>query len=285
MRHSGSNTFSTSYILVDPLSSFAADDEFRRALEFLRETGYDGVEINIAEPPGMDLDRVEASAAHVGMAIPSLMTGPAYAEGLCLSSREASVRKQTVERLISYLETARRFDAVLVVGLLQGLRSDEPDPAIANERIVECFRELAPAAEEQGVQLVLEPVNHLQVGFNNSVKEVLATIERIGSPAVRPMVDTLHMNIEEHSPVQCVAEVGKDLRHVHLSESNGGLLGSGNAELAGVWQALKSVRYEHFVSVKIYRAPAWREAARSAMVYLDKLSRPDLEEDLVAARG
>src|SRR5262249_53387325 len=236
--------FATSYILVNPLSSSEADDGFLHTLKFLKDTGYNGVELNITDPPGMNLDRVEEWATELNIAIPALLTGSAYTDGLCLSSPEASVRKKTVERLVSYIEPALRVNAVLVVGLLQGLRTDEPDPEIANDRIVECFREIALAAEERGVDFVLEPVNHLQVGFNNSVKEVLAMIERIASPAVKPMVDTLHMHIEEHAPVQCVFDVAKTLRHVHFCESNGGLLGSGNADLAGVWQALKSIDYE-----------------------------------------
>jgi sugar phosphate isomerase/epimerase len=260
--------FRTSYILVDPLSSFERGDGLERALEFLKATGYDGVEFNIADPPGIDLDRVEQRAAEVGLAVPAMMTGAAYADGLCLSSPDASVRRKTVARLVSLLEAGRRFDAVLVVGLLQGLRSDEPDPDVAGERIVEGFREVAEAAEDRGVQIVLEPVNHLQVGFNNSVGEVLATVERIGSPAVKPMVDTLHMHIEEHRPTQVVVDAGKDLRHVHLAESNGGLLGSGNADLPGVLRALQNIDYEHFVSVKVYRAADWQDAARSAMAYL-----------------
>jgi sugar phosphate isomerase/epimerase len=266
------NMFSTSYILVDPVSNFDTHEDFRHALKRLKDIGYDAAEINISDPSTFDLDHAADSTTELDIAISSIMTGGAYADGLCLSSPEVSVRKNTVARLVSFIPAAKRFHAVLVVGLLQGLRTDEPDPDVANKRIVECFRELAPAAEEQGVEFVLEPVNHLQVGFNNSVQEVLETIERIGSPAFRPMVDTLHLHIEEHSPVQCVVELGKNLRHVHLAESNGGLLGTGNADLAGTVQVLKRMDYDHFVSVKVYRTATWPDAAQAAMVYLTDLA-------------
>ncbi len=269
--------FPLSYIVVNAPPS-SADGELREMLDVLRKLGYQGIELDVAGASGIDVERVEACAAELDMAIPSLLTGGAYAEGLCLSSPSASVRKKTVTKLISFLEVARRLDAILIVGLLQGLRTDEPDPRIASDRIVECLREVGTAAQEQGVQVVLEPVNHLQVGFNNSVSEVLTTIERIASPAVGPMIDTLHLHIEEHSPVGSVLDVGKKLRHVHLCESNGGLLGSGNADLPGVLRALKSMDYRRFVSVKIYRTSEWQEAARSAMEYLAGLSLPDTTE-------
>jgi sugar phosphate isomerase/epimerase len=174
--------------------------------------------------------------------------------------------------LISFLEVAQRLDAILVVGLLQGLRNDEPDAQVANGRIVECLRDVGVAAQEKGVEIVLEPVNHLQVGFNNSVQEALEIVRRVGSPAIKPMVDTLHMHIEERSPIQSVMDVGKNLRHVHLCESNGGLFGSGNADLQGIFRALKSIEYRYFVSVKIYRGRDWRTSASSAMEYLAALS-------------
>lgn len=264
--------FSTSYIVVDPLSHFDPEEDLQRALTFLKSTGYDGAELNLTDPPGVNLDHLEVWLDDLNFKVPSFMTGAAYADGLCLSSPDLSVRQRTVARLISYIETARRFDALLAVGLLQGLRTDEPDPEVANDRIVECLREITAAAEEKGVNFVLEPVNHLQVGFNNSVKEVIAIIERVGSPALKPMVDTLHMNIEESSPIQCIVDVGKNLRHVHFCESNGGLLGSGNVDLAAAWEALMSIDYQRFVSVKIYRNPDWQKAAKAAMEYLKGFS-------------
>jgi D-psicose/D-tagatose/L-ribulose 3-epimerase len=260
--------FHLSFIVIDRLASFESAEEFRRVLEYLKGVGYEGVELNLTEPPGIDLDRLEGWLADTGLVIPSFLTGEAYQEELCLSSPDVSVRQRTVDRLIGYLETAHRFGAVLVVGLLQGLRSDEPDSRVANDRIVACLREVATAAEDKGVEVVIEPVNHLQVGFNNSVREVCTLIERIGSRAVKPMVDTIHMNIEEQSLVQPILDLGSELRHVHLCESNGSTFGSGHIDFTAVWEALLGIRYKHFASVKVYRGPSLQENARSAMEYL-----------------
>ena len=72
-----------------------------------------------------------------------------------------------------------------------------------------------------------------------------------------------------------VLDAGKKVRHVHLCESNGGRLGSGNADLSGILQALKTIDYQYFVSVKIYRGLEWQEAAQSAIEYLAGLSLPE----------
>ena len=154
--------------------------------------------------------------------------------------------------------------------MMQGLRSDEPDSDVANGRIIESLKEVGAAAEAKGVEFVLEPVNHLQVGFNNSVAEVLQLIEAIGSPAIKPMVDTVHMNIEEKSLTQPIYDCGTQLRHVHLCESNGGFFGTGRVDFSAVLQALSNIGYDGFGSVKVYRQATMEEAARTSIEALHR---------------
>src|SRR5580704_92766 len=121
-----------SYILLSRLTAFESPAKLRSVLSVLRECGYEGVELNITDPLGIDPDELHAMVEDVGLVIPSFLTGEAYADGLCLSSPDASGRRRTVERLISYVPVAARFRAILVVGLLQGQRRDEPDTERAN---------------------------------------------------------------------------------------------------------------------------------------------------------
>jgi sugar phosphate isomerase/epimerase len=182
-----------------------------------------------------------------------------------------NVRARTTELLIRYLDIAQRFGSILVVGLLRGLRSDEPDTQTAEHRIVESLRPVAQAAESKRVELVLEPVNHLQVGFHNSVAEVRHLIDRIGFASIRPMVDTIHMNIEESSLTQPILDCGAGLKHVHLCESNGGRFGTGLIDFGAVLSALKKIDYDGFCSVKVYRHLAFQEAAESSIEMLRSL--------------
>ena len=254
-----------SYMVID-FADLGGD--FAAGLDFIRDCGYEGVELNLTPAVLGQLDAIERSVEACGLVVPSLLTGAAYAEGLCLSVADQSRRVGAVARLREYLPIAQRFNAILVVGLLQGLREDEPDVEVANERIADGLREVGLAAQDAGVDLVVEPINHLQVGFNNSVGEVCALIERIGVPAFRPMVDTIHMNIEEKSLTQPIFDCGDALRHVHLCESNGGVLGSGHLDFKAVLAALDAIGYAGFASVKVYRQASLREAAPASLAHL-----------------
>jgi sugar phosphate isomerase/epimerase len=195
----------------------------------------------------------------------SFLSGWSYSnEKLCLASLDAGVRDRAVERLWSYIDYAAPLRSVIVVGLMQGLRSDEPDGTIAAGRIIECLKRASERASACNVMLVLEPVNHLQVGFHHTAAEAAAVVEQVDSPALTYMLDTIHLHIEERSVCATILKHGRRIRHFHLCESNGGPYGTGAIDFPSVLAALHKSEYEHYVSVKIYRQIGWEEAARTA---------------------
>ena len=265
--------FRYSFIIIERPDSLDPD-ELSGRLRRLAELGYEGAELQLVPTSDAVLDRLERSLSDCGLVVPSFLTGEAYGEGLCLCSPQADVRQATVDRLIGYLPTVKRFGAAMVVGLLQGRASDEPNTHLAVARIEDGLRRVAEAAEGAGVDLVIEPVNHLQVGFHQSVAEVRSLIERIKSRAVRPMVDTLHMNIEEASLTDPIRACGTALRHVHLCESHGGRFGTGRVDFPSVLGALREVGYGRWCSVKIYRHLAFADAARTSIDFLRSIAIP-----------
>jgi sugar phosphate isomerase/epimerase len=258
-----------SYLLCDPTPDLA---ELDRRMERIAALGYHGIELTATHPLGYSAEEIAALSRKHRLPIVSLLSGWSYAhEGLCLCSPDGDVRERAVERLRGYVDHAAKLSAIVVVGLMQGLRSDEPDETKANKRIVACLRQVVPAAEERGVTVVIEPVNHLQVGFNHTAAEVQALLEQVGSSALSYMLDTIHMNIEERSIVETIREHGRRIRHFHLCESNGGPLGHGNLDFRQVLASLGEVGYAHYISVKVYRKLNWDEAARSAITFLHEM--------------
>src|SRR5580704_1200833 len=149
-----------SYLVYEPVTDLA---ELTRRMRRVAELGYDGIELTATHPLGFSIDELVATSQEFGLPVVSLLSGWSYAnEGLCLSSPSADVRQQTVARLIEYIALAERLGALLVVGLLQGLRADEPNEQLANQRIAESLRQVARVAEAKRVSIVVEPVNHLQ---------------------------------------------------------------------------------------------------------------------------
>ena len=255
-----------SYLFYEPIETVTELDERMRYLAGLK---YQGIELSAFHPCGYSPQDALALARTHGLAIVSLLSGWSYShEGLCLSSPDSSVRDRAVARLGDYVEAATVMNAVVVVGLMQGRQHDEPDSFIANDRIAECLARVAAIAAPLGVSIVLEPVNHLQVGFNNTAAEAAAMAARVASPAMSYMLDTFHLNVEERSILDTIRRHARAIRHFHLCETNGGRFGTGNLDFRRVLHALETSGYNHFLSVKDYRSGDWREAARAASQFL-----------------
>jgi sugar phosphate isomerase/epimerase len=251
-----------SFLFYEPIPDLA---ELSRRMERLAAMGYQGVELSAMHPPPYPAEELLRVAERLRMPIVSFLSGWSYShEKLCLASPDANVRQRAVERLWSYVNYAAPLRAVLVVGLMQGLRSDESDGALAADRIAECLKRAAERAAVQGVTLVLEPVNHLQVGFHHTAAEAVALVERVGSPALSYMLDTIHLHIEERSVCETILKHGRRIRHFHLCESNGAAFGTGAIDFPQVVTALRKSGYDGYVSVKIYRQLGWEDAARTA---------------------
>jgi sugar phosphate isomerase/epimerase len=258
-----------SFLFYEPLPDLS---ELARRMNRTAQLGYAGIELMATHPMAFPVEDLLALVKRTGLPVVSLLSGWSYAnEGLCLSSPDETIRARAVARLVEYVELAARLGSLVVVGLMQGLRKDEPDPVKANGRIAAALSEVAQVAERHGVPVVIEPVNHLQVGYNHTAAEVAELIDRIGSPAVTLMLDTIHMHIEERSPLNTIRSFGRRIGHFHLCETNGGLFGTGNLDFAAVLATLDEVGYDRFVSIKIYRHEPWEEAARSAIEFVHRL--------------
>lgn len=260
-----------SYIIVERPDSFGSHAKFADALRRLKDLGYQGVEFNLMQPTGFEIDTLCKLVESINLPVVSFLTGANYfSEGLCLSSPHADVRKRAVARLKFCTQIAAQFGALIVVGQMQGFLSDEPDQQVGAARIEACMREVVEAAEQHGTTVVFEPVNHLQAGFHNTLDDVLALAARINSPRFKPMLDTFHINIEEQSMTEPIFRAGNNLGHFHLCESNGSRLGSGHLDFKSIFAALNSIAYDGYVSIKVYRHP-WYIGAEAAVKHLAQL--------------
>jgi sugar phosphate isomerase/epimerase len=255
-----------SFLFYEPIPDLQKLD---RRMARIAALGYDGIELSASHPAPYPPEDVLALSRKHRLPVVSMLSGWSYGnEKLCLASPRAEVRQRAVERLSEYAGYTARLGAVLVVGMMQGLRFDEADEAAAQERIAAGLQALAAAATKQSATVVLEPVNHLQVGFNHTAAEAAALVQKIGSPSLRYMLDTIHLNIEERSILEAIRLHAPRIRHFHLCETNGGPFGSGNLDFSSVLKTLKESGYAHFVSVKIYRKSNWEQAAAEAIAFL-----------------
>lgn len=210
--------------------------------------------VEVADPAQFDEDRVRRTLDRVGYTMCAFQSGSTYAtRGNCLSSPDENVRTRTTALLKSFVDLAARWQSVIVFGSLQGRLRDEPDEALAKRRIRAAIEEVGRYASDRGVVLAFEPVCHEEVGFHNTIAEVAELVRSLGLPGVRMMIDTFHMNIEEKDLCGCFCPDRDLLAHVHLSETNRDVLGTGHWPTAAFCEALATIGYQGYLSVGVYR--------------------------------
>jgi D-psicose/D-tagatose/L-ribulose 3-epimerase len=130
--------------------------------------------------------------------------------------------------------------------------SDEPDRAAGAARIREAIGAVGRYASDRGVTIAFEPVQHGEVGFHNTIAEVAEMVRNLNLPGLRMMVDTFHMNIEERDMLGPLSAIADILAHVHLSETNRDVLGTGHWPAAAFLARLDAIGYGGHCSIGVY---------------------------------
>jgi D-psicose/D-tagatose/L-ribulose 3-epimerase len=161
-------------------------------------------------------------------------------------SPDASVRKQSVAHLTRCIKTAAEAGAHLIagplfapIGYLPGRRRNQDEWKWA----VDTFQSLRDLLDANEMTLAIEPVNRSETFFLNTGSEAEAFCKEVDHARVGVTIDTFHANIEEKNIVAAVRALGNRLKHLHISENDRGLVGSGHVDFPGIVAALRQIAY------------------------------------------
>jgi D-psicose/D-tagatose/L-ribulose 3-epimerase len=129
---------------------------------------------------------------------------------------------------------------------------DGKQRAGAVHRLVESLRPLADYAGERGVTLALEPLNRFETSFINTAEQVMEVVDLVDSPALGVLLDTFHMNIEEHDPAAAIRTCGRRLAHFHACGCDRGAPGADQIPWPKIAAALHDAGYEGPVVIESF---------------------------------
>ncbi len=267
-----SATFATSPVATafSPVL-FAGDGD--SAIRAAHELGYDGIDLSVRDPQDLAVTRFANTVLDSGLKIGAIGTGQSYtADGLALVTGDADVATRLEARLRDLVEFAARCAAPAIVGGIRGLLgASSSERKEQYSRAVARLHGLCTAAADQGVTLLVEPLNRYESNFVNTVADAMALIDDVDAPNLGIVLDTFHMNIEERSIHESVSRAGARLQHIQLSDSNRRAPGMGHLDFGPVVDALRAIRYSGHVSGEIMPWPSSYEAANHAMAFFRNL--------------
>jgi sugar phosphate isomerase/epimerase len=218
-------------------------------LEAALAAGFDGLELRDAGPAR--LVGLRALAGRVTSACPEL---PGW-----LGDFDAGRRRAAIDALRTQLDGVAALGGRGVItpaawGMfslrLPAFGPPPRTPAEDEAVLLEGLAELGRHAEAAGVVVLLEPLNRYEDHMVNTVAAAAGLARAVGSPAVRVLADTYHMNIEEADPCSALRAAADVLGGVHLSDSNRHQPGTGHVPFPAILATLRELGFDGVLSVE-----------------------------------
>jgi D-psicose/D-tagatose/L-ribulose 3-epimerase len=243
----------------------------------VKRLGFDGLELSCAllkNASDRELDELRRAAEAEGVTL-TAGYGPAAEEDL--ASSDPAVTRHAVAVYTDLLKKLERLNIHTIGG---GIYSYWPvdfsrplDKAGDWARSVENVRKVGRIAGECGVNYCLECLNRFEGYLINTCAECRAFVEEVDVPAVKIMLDTFHMNIEEDDMTAAIRLAGDRLGHFHVGENNRRVPGKGGLPWYAVGEALRSIGYNGNVVMEPFVRPGggvgrdiriWRDLSAGA---------------------
>jgi D-psicose/D-tagatose/L-ribulose 3-epimerase len=236
------------------VSAFAWTTKFTRShiglLPKIREQGLDGFEIPMFDPASLATADIRRAFEADDLECTICAILPA---GINPISADPSVRKKSFAHLLQCVETTAELGAHLMGGPLYAPIGYLPERRRNRDEwnwAVEAFQALGDALDANEMTLSIEPVNRSETFFLTTASDAKAFCDAINHARVGVTIDTFHANIEEKSIAKAVQSLGHRLRHVHASENDRGLLGSGHVDFPEIVVALRQIAYDGYLMIE-----------------------------------
>jgi D-psicose/D-tagatose/L-ribulose 3-epimerase len=249
-------------------------------LPLIKEAGFDGVEVPLLRPEAFAASSIrQATEAH-GLECNACTV---LVDGLSLISESADIRRRTRVHLEDVAKVAADAGIGIVagplfspVGYLPGRRRTSDEWKWA----VEGFQSVGDTLAAHKVTFAIEPLNRFETYFLNTATDAAALAQEIGHPNIGILFDTFHANIEEKSIAEGYRTVGPYLKHVHTCENDRGIPGSGHVEWKEVFQALRDLKYDGWLTIEGFGF-ALKDLSAAAAIWRDIERTPES----IARRG
>lgn len=251
-----------------------------RTIEYVKEVGYDGLEIapftlaqHVTDIPLQTRDRIRAKAEEVGLDILGIhwvLVGP---DGLHINDADPTVRERTTRYLRDLVHFCGDVGGkVMIFGSpKQRNVQDGVTPEAAFAFTVDAFSKVMADCEDRDVTICMEQLTPHETNFCSTVEETVRLIEAVDHPKFQLLLDTKAMDTEEKDRATLIRENANYLKHYHANDTNLNGPGWGDVDFGPIFEALKDIGYDGYVSVEVFKFEPGPEAiATKSLEYMKR---------------
>ena len=227
-------------------------DGLMPVLENLKKIGFDGVEV-----PIFDLDRAKWklwSKRLDDLGLERTANTVIAPEHNPLSD-DPAIREAAYEHLKAVIDCCATVGSTILCGPHQvalGVFTGKGATDDEWKRSVEHLRRAAEHGAGAGVVLAEEVVNRFELYHLNTLDQGIRLVDEVGHANCRLHLDTFHAHIEEKNTADAVRRAGSRIAHVHISENDRGVPGTGSVAWDATFHALRDVGYDGWLTVEAF---------------------------------
>src|SRR5690606_15639751 len=221
-------------------------------IEKIKATGYDGVELFLG---GGDVGHYSKLGRHFS----SMGLGVTAVADLAPEENIASPDKKFREAGLDKLKWSIDVGAAANVEVICGpyhstfaYFTRQPPTLQEKQWSNEMLWKAAEYAEKSNIVLAPEAVNRFESYLYNNMADLKSMVEKVDHPNLGAMFDTHHAHIEEKSQAEAIRTIAPYLKHVHISENDRGTPGSGQVHWQEVFNTLKEVGYDGWLTIEAF---------------------------------
>jgi L-ribulose-5-phosphate 3-epimerase len=217
---------------------------------FLKECGFDGVEVN-SDSHG--LDSLISAKTQSGLSVHCVSNADNWSKPITHHSQK--IRQASVASLKNSIKFASALGAK-TVNLNPGIMSSQDKLADCRKRALDSIQQVVPLLEKYQIKIVLQ---NLWNNFLQKPKELATFVKEINHPLVGVCLDT--GNAQRFAPIgEWVNELGSKIFNVHLQAYSKLKAAQGKSLLFGYeplrskdYQGLRDTNFNGWVTFDAYR--------------------------------
>ncbi len=259
--------------------------DWEETCEFVKRTGYDGIEIapfTLAKSVGLIGDarrsELKAVAKKHDLEIIGLHWLLVSPEGLAITTTDALLREKTKAYFFELIRFCSDLGGkVMIVGSPKQRNVPEGMTyAAAINSAKEFFMDCAKEAGRSGVTLCLEPLSTAETNIFSTAKETLDFVKELDHPNFQMMLDVKAMSSESKSIPAIISDCNGYFKHFHANDENKNGPGFGNTDFVPIAAALNSSGYDKYVSVEVFNfTPGPEVIAKKSCEYLKRIFKTE----------
>ena len=251
-------------------NAFAVVHGFKKGMQLASLLGYDGVELALRDVGELDIDQLAQWLDDYQLSVSCINTGQLFSVDHFEFTHASDFQPALYQRFAELIDLAAIHSKKVNIGRVRGnIVAGGKEKSI--QEFVGFTRQLCAYAKQKDVMLLLEPVNHTEIDFINTLAQGAEIIQEVGSDNLKLMPDLYHMSREETDLVEALDTYFEHIGYLHFADSNRLAPGKGQTNFEPVMKVLEERKYPGWINVEILPQPSPEQASKDAIMFLKGL--------------